>query len=121
MSTPYTHKASMPAPDGGRADALTDMPAGLDRDAQRAYVRGYAKGCMCFTRKHGAPSVIGIEVRHGLAFPTAEQRMELHRLTITHAWDRHPTAHRAALRELNAYLSHPARVTERARVLGRAA
>lgn len=80
----------------GRASALTDMPAGLDDLAAKAYVKGYAKGCMTYTRKHGAPSITG---SRGVVV----DRVELRRITRAHEWDRHPTAHKAGMRELNAH------------------
>ena len=89
----------------GRASALTDMPHGLDDLAAKAYVKGYAKGCMTYTRKHGAPSITG---SRGVVV----DRVELRRITRAHEWDRHPTAHRAGMRELGRWLErHPADVS----------
>jgi hypothetical protein len=102
----------------GRASALVDMPHGLDKAAQAAYVRGYATGCHRYTRKHGAPSlndvVVTVDEEGRIhAHATDAQRAELARLTRAHEWDRHPTAHRAGMKELNAYLAHPARTATR--------
>lgn len=82
-----------------RPSALTDMPAGLTEGERNAYIRGYAKGAQRYTRKYGSPAVTGHPVN----------RLELRRLTREHETDRHPHAHRAALRELKTYRSHPAR------------
>lgn len=74
----------------GRANVYTDMPPGLTGMEEKAYIRGYAKGCMRYTRKHGAPAIQGLPV----------DKDELRRMTIAHGWDQQPTAHRAGMAEL---------------------
>ncbi|HET6917239.1 MAG TPA: hypothetical protein VFH56_14190 [Acidimicrobiales bacterium] len=85
-----------------RASSLMDMPTDLDRFEVRAYVKGYAKGCLTYVRKYGAPSITGQPV----------DRSELHRKTVEHEWDRHETAHKAGMRELAKYQGNPVRLPE---------
>ena len=72
-----------PITPGVRPDSRTDRPAGLDRLESVAYVRGYARGCMAYVKKNGIP-----------------RGDDLRAATIERDWDRHPSAHKAGLREL---------------------
>lgn len=74
-----------------RADALTDMPPGLDRDEHRAYAAGYAQGCTRYVKRYGYPSVFG-------AGPV--DKVALRKATIDHEWDRHPACHKAGMQAL---------------------
>lgn len=65
-----------------RASSRTDRPEGLTEDEAKAYIKGYAAGCLSYHRKHGNPS------------PT---------YAVANEWERHPTAHRKGLAELAAY------------------
>jgi hypothetical protein len=69
-----------------RASAVLDMPPALDKYERRAYVRGYAAGCMTFVKKHGIP-----------------RGENLVKATKAAEWERHPAAHRKGLAELAAY------------------
>ena len=78
-------------------NSRTDRPVGLTRDEERAYVQGYARGCLAYVRKHGGAAMT---VRAGeKASPGA-----LAALARDHEAERHPTAHRAALASLRAWL-----------------
>lgn len=79
--------------EGVRADAVIDRPAGLNHLERQAYVRGYAKGCMAWVKKHGSPA---IRRKPGEAVDVAALRDR----TIDHEWDRHPSAHKAGMAEL---------------------
>lgn len=91
-----------------RASAVLDMPAGLDDDERRAYVRGYSESCTRFARKHGTPSLhlddISNRIRGGAP--------SLHQVTVEYEWARHPAAHRAGMLAVKKY-----RAAEGARLL----
>lgn len=92
FTTPKTPPATTRT-EGMRASALTDLPEGLDHVEYQAYVRGYAKGCTAWVKKHGSPAV---QNKPGVAVDVAALRAR----TIEHEWDRHPSAHKAGLSEL---------------------
>ena len=73
-----------------RASADLDVPRGLSDLERWSYVRGYARGCLVYARKYGTPTMTG-----------DVDRAELHAVTVRHEWDRHPSAHKAGLAELN--------------------
>lgn len=79
-----------------RASAVIDRPRGLDKHERRAYVRGYAEGCMRYVKTHGCPT-LGED----------RDREALHRAVLDYEWDRHPVAHKAGMAELR---KHRARV-----------
>lgn len=74
-----------------RVSPLTDMPDGLSPDERTVYIRGYARGCMAYARKHGTPGVSG----------RGATRAILRQRAIEHEWDRHPSCHRAAMKALH--------------------
>jgi hypothetical protein len=75
----------------------TDMPAGLTHDETRAYVRGYSKGALAYARKHGGGGVtVTGEARASAAELSAAMR--------AHEAERHPSAHRAGLSALRAWV-----------------
>lgn len=82
----------------------TDQPDGLTLEESRAYVRGYARGCMAYVKKNGAASVslegpapaAGTPERRALGIQLAE-------LTRAHEEERHPSAHRAGMAALRKY------------------
>lgn len=74
-----------------RASAVLDMPSDLSRDERKAYVKGYAAGCMTFVKKHGIP--------RGDDLVAATKEAE---------WERHPVAHRKGLLELAAWRTRTA-------------
>lgn len=100
-----------------RASALLDIPEGLDKEESQAYIRGYAKGCLAYVKKHGAPSVVGTPVLDEEGFVvryilSEAQHVELRKSTKQYEWDRHPSCHRAGMAELRRYRSHPARTAD---------
>lgn len=80
-----------------RPSATLDMPAGLTPDERKAYVKGYAAGCLTYVKKNGVPRADG-DARTSKTVHAA-----LVAATRQAEWDRHPAAHRKALSELAAH------------------
>lgn len=70
-----------------RPDALTDMPAGLTVEERKAYVRGYARGAMAYTKKHGGPR--------------GDTWEAVHASTLAYMQARHAACHTAGMKMLN--------------------
>ena len=73
--------------DVARPDSRTDRPDGLTLDEARAYVRGYAAAALRYAKSHGIPAA-------------GSDLAELRDNTAAYERDRHPTCHRAGMREL---------------------
>ena len=87
-----------------RASAFTEMPDGLDRDERRAYIRGYARGCMTYAKKFAAPTATLELPEDGDPEQEAKLRAEFRDMlrddTVAYEWQRQPSAHKAGLSEL---------------------
>lgn len=121
-----------PMTPGQRASAVTDLPEGLDEHERRAYVRGYAKGAVTFSKSNPPPSgnefdgwesvpVLTWATQDGGWTPqpatsrTARRQVSeaeatawkrLRWAVIQYEWDRHPACHKAAMTELRKWQTH---------------
>lgn len=74
-----------------RASAVLDMPLVRDKHERRAYVRGYAQGCLTFVKKTGIPE--------------PDDLRSLSQVTREAEWARHPAAHKKGLAALKKYVA----------------
>lgn len=72
-----------------RPDALTDMPADLTIEERKAYVRGYARGAITYTKKHGGPR--------------GDTWEDVHASTLAYMQARHATCHSAGMKMLGTW------------------
>lgn len=84
-----------------RPNHYRDMPAGLEPRDALAYRVGYGRGCLTYTRKHGAP--VAVHDGPAPAAGTAARKMLGRELTAgmrVFELERHPAAHRAGMSAL---------------------
>lgn len=86
-----------------RLDQYRDMPAGLEERDALAYRIGYGKGCVAYTRKHGAPAAVHDDGPAPAAGTAARVMLgrQLAAEMRTFELQRHPSAHRAGMSALN--------------------
>lgn len=72
-----------------RANAVIDRPANLTPLERKAYLRGYAAGCLTYVKKRG--------------IPRGDTYAELVQNTKEAEWDRHSAAHKKGMAELAAW------------------